>query len=352
MTSYQLVEALENTQNIINNDEEFFNLVNELSSVYDEYIVKVNSCTTSTDNNFIVKVCTESRAIIQNINNFTHNIQLRQFYKMVEHINTGLSVYNIPYLDGNNIIADIVTCINAYESAYQSYTRDRSITHAKQLIDSAKILKNVIDKIEITHKIMTANLNISVDIPNGTLQIILENPLLYSEFNAKLIAIEKIYLELCSLYNISVNDEPLRIINIESGSMYAKITGNLVVISLMLDLLTGAFEHSYNVFTESHKFTIISKKLETLDQFADLTNKLEEAGIDTSKIKDNLNKSAVKISSELNCLIAGEPSVSLNGKKLSIPKKSKEKYISQSKKYLLENNQHLLKEIESELVTK
>jgi hypothetical protein len=59
-------------------------------------------------------------------------------------------------------------------------------------------------------------------------------------------------------------------------------------------------------------------------------------GIDTTGVKENLQKSAVVISSRLNDLLTGSPSITVNDRDFSVGDAVTEKYLMESRRLLLD----------------
>lgn len=59
-------------------------------------------------------------------------------------------------------------------------------------------------------------------------------------------------------------------------------------------------------------------------------------GIDTTEVKENVQKSAVLISSKLNELLVGSPSITVNDQAFSVGVALTEKYLTESRRLLLE----------------
>lgn len=126
-----------------------------------------------------------------------------------------------------------------------------------------------------------------------------------------------IYGEICILAGISYQNYPLRLCRIDSGSLWIKLFGESRVISLVCKLIENAAKYAYRNYTDEGRAAAIPKKIDTLKEILGLSNSLEEAGIDTSALKQRLEKGAVALANEFNELIQGQKSISLNGKEIS-----------------------------------
>lgn len=63
---------------------------------------------------------------------------------------------------------------------------------------------------------------------------------------------------------------------------------------------------------------------------------LQQIGIDTTEIKENLQESALVISSNLNALLQGTPSIKVNEHDFSVGDALTEKYLAEGRQLLLE----------------
>lgn len=137
------------------------------------------------------------------------------------------------------------------------------------------------------------------------------------EATACLKCILAIYGELCILAGVSCQNYPLRLCKIESGSLWVKLFGESRVIGLACKLIESAAKYAYRNYTHEGLAAAIPKKVETLQEILELSKSLEEAGIDTSAMKQKIEKGAVTLANEFNDLIQGQKSIHLNGKEIS-----------------------------------
>lgn len=126
-----------------------------------------------------------------------------------------------------------------------------------------------------------------------------------------------IYGELCILAGVSCQNYPLRLCKIDSGSLWFKLFGESRVVGLVCRLIENAAKYAYRNYTDEGRAAAIPKKVETLKEILELSISLEEAGIDTSAMKQKLEKGAVSLANEFNELIQGQKSIHLNGKEIS-----------------------------------
>lgn len=172
------------------------------------------------------------------------------------------------------------------------------------------------------------------------LSILLPSIISYRDLLVKLTAFEVIYTKLCSLIKISTSEHPLQIIRIEYGSLWLKLFGESRVINLLTSLIQAAVIYIYRNYTDEGKLSYIPQKVDLIESVLRLSERLKENGIEISEIKDNVQRSAIIISSQLNCLLLGEPSIKINGKEYSLPPELQSKYLNESKSLQLEQADH------------
>src|SRR6266478_6015777 len=94
--------------------------------------------------------------------------------------------------------------------------------------------------------------------------------------------------------------------------------GESKVIGLLTSLIQSGASYMHRNFTNEGKIEAIPKKVSAVEEVLKLTEKLSANGIDTKAIQENIQKSAVIISQELNTLLAREPNVTINGESYSV----------------------------------
>ena len=118
---------------------------------------------------------------------------------------------------------------------------------------------------------------------------------------------------MCSLLKESNGALPLRPLRIEAGSLWLVLVGQIGVVKLMSTLLASAASYIHRNFTKEGKLGTIPKKVEIIDSVLNLETHLQAAGIDTSQMRENIQKSSIKIANDMNQLLSGEDHMELNG---------------------------------------
>ncbi|VEP11800.1 conserved hypothetical protein [Hyella patelloides LEGE 07179] len=170
---------------------------------------------------------------------------------------------------------------------------------------------------------------------NEELTLLLESEHSLQKFIDKLQYIKNLYSELCYLFQVSDNEYPLKIVKMESGSLFAKVFGEAKVIKTLSIWIENTVSYFHRNYTNEGQIKSITHKLEVIENLLETTKKLEEAGIDTTKNKEALQKSSLIIARELNLLLGGEPCITINDHKHSITAELQQKYLEESKTHFL-----------------
>ena len=92
---------------------------------------------------------------------------------------------------------------------------------------------------------------------------------------------------------------------------------------------------AHRKFTNEGKIASIPRQVEAVEAVLRLSENLQAIGIDTTEVKENLQKSAVVISSKLNDLLLGSPAIKVNDHDFSVGDAITEKYLTESRLLLL-----------------
>ncbi len=157
----------------------------------------------------------------------------------------------------------------------------------------------------------------------------------YQDVLVKLNKIDEVYSELCFLFKVSKSEYPLQIIKIETGSLLVVVIGNLAVIGFFIWLLKESIKFVHRNYTLEGQIESIPKKIDAADKVLNFTKKLEEHGVETSNIKDDLGKSMLKIISPLNELVSNQAKMMISGEEISVGQELEQKYLQDSEQRLI-----------------
>ena len=345
MNSYQMIDKLEALYKAFNEDN---NLVRE----YLQYVVAIKhnlqpqqlqllkSGSSDTLNAYIAKV----QEGIQSIRNKKDQIKIKQVLKGTQNLQEAIYIYrdglNNPEIPPLFILSEQ---LEQFEDKYENFLHEYSRDSFFELTELAELIDNTINS--ISSLIFSIKLNLQTeyqDESSGIISLFLNSDYTYQEFVEKLNSLQRIYSILCQLLQISEIEFPLQIIKIESGSLWVHLFGEPRVIKIIEDLIKDTFSFFYRNYTDEGKIQSLPSKIKTLEEYLELKKKLEDAGIDTSLLSEEIEKSSVSLAQELNSLLSKSKGVEINGELLEIENKNQPKYLKSKQTPLLEGNNETL----------
>ncbi len=257
---------------------------------------------------------------LANARQTTALINTRKFFKALENFQVAISRIRSLDVKNDNLISDLNTGIEELASLYNEFLSNQTGENALPLFLAAKILHTKVATIFHTLQWFEESTG-AYDIPNSSeapLALLLSGHLDLVSFAHRLLAIQNIYSELCMLFSVSESTHPLRISKIESGSLWVKIFGESRIVEMMTKFLEQTASWIFRSYTSEGKIASVPRKVEAIESLLKLTERLTEAGVDTSDMKAHIGKSAVAIAKGLSDILDGQSSVVINEKNISV----------------------------------
>lgn len=139
------------------------------------------------------------------------------------------------------------------------------------------------------------------------------------------------YSTLAGLFpNITISQ--LQVVKIESGSLLSKILGDNNIIEVIAYALKKIVDTVYYKYTKEGKIDLTSKMMKEISNNADILEKLENIGIDTTKSKENISETLNVVTKELYNIAIKAPRIKINGQEMTVAESKT--YLEYSVKYL------------------
>jgi hypothetical protein len=347
MTSYEMSQKLSQLLDVLGDDNEIVSLLAEMANIYDDLIpilnelLKVDYKTQEQAANAINVFFSFIKPKQEQVGKIVGKLKIKRPAKTLIMLDKLVDdLQELSHSEGHDletfssIKIKIQNFYQLYEGSINNYTWPQTLkllTAAKDLYDSISVYRDFVYFIK-------EDLEPAIDVPQGNkvASFFFQSTTEYEEFLNKLLALDRLYSELCLLANVSKSQYPLRVIKIESGSLRIKLFGESKVIKLLTSLIESAAGFFYRNFTNEGKIKSIPRGVEAIESVLALTKKLEAEGIDVSASKDNLQKAAVIMSAQLNKLLLKEPSIEVDGKKYSVAEAMQDKYLLEGQRLLLD----------------
>ena len=341
MTSFQLAAIVEELLTAIDKSDYLLSTIEGWTTIASQFLPKVDA-TIDTTGSETINANDEARRqankVVEELKKaetatlFAHIFSLERSLREIE----GALVDNeAAWL--NSYLGRLRQFSAAYEAFFKNY-------RFGDLVRLLRVTMTVRDWVEsgrvhlrlIRDNIASAAAHAGPD--EGTLTLFFESEFLVSDLAAKLSAIYRIYSELCQYLSVAEYQHPLRAAKIESGSLWVSLIGSAVVVGLMKSLIERTLGYLYRNLTSEGQLKAIPKKLDLVEQVLQSAAKLEEAGADVDALRENAQRSAVKISEDLVTLLGGEPVVTVDGMVHSFTSALHERLLAARRPKLIEHD--------------
>lgn len=222
---------------------------------------------------------------------------------------------------------------NFYES-YEKYVSSYEYSAALELMMIApRLLSAITATQDLVTSLQKALTGAEVIAEEGLkeLSLFLTAPTSYRSLIVKLTAIQNLYNETCRMLDISESEHPLRIVKVESGSLWIKLFGESRVITFMISAIEAGVSFLHRNFITEGKLGEIPKKATIITSLMDLSERLSREGIDVNELNEAIGLSAIKLINELNELLRGEPTVEINGRRYSVGQQLEDRFLKEGR---------------------
>ncbi|RMH63741.1 MAG: hypothetical protein D6685_07525 [Bacteroidetes bacterium] len=167
------------------------------------------------------------------------------------------------------------------------------------------------------------------------LALVFEMPQTYEGVVGKLASVQNAYEELCRLMQVSILDHPLRLVKVETGSLWLSVRGHAEVVRMLTSLIERFTTFLQHRFSIKGKAADISERVIATQSLINLADELEIAGV-TAPLEDEatLKQAALTLRRELTTLLAGEPIVRVNDVLYEVEEAAREQYIEQTRRLM------------------
>lgn len=319
MLSFELQDALEDFLTTRNETPEFDRALSEFADRYKNTLGYVDGLAIGSD---------QFNQSAANIHNYLNSLSSTMFAGFsvkrllfdIHKLEGELAELSAAITDGSSsVVESALESVEDFGHALDKFVEARTGQNAWHVIKRAASLLQMLDVLSRSLEAVSSGLEAKDLRPDeGTLSVLLHSRDDLQTVLGRLGALQAIYSELCQLFRISESDFPLRVAKIETGSLWVKVFGESRVIGLMISFLTAGAQYLYRNFTREGRVAAIPGKLESLNSLMDFRNRLEEAGLDTAGMDDELAKAGHALAREATCLLAKQASVTINGQLASV----------------------------------
>lgn len=364
MLSYQIINYYE----LINKELIKFNQVLipifEWSETYLKYttetltkILKCNTISSSDGTHYIVREGQLKAEYDKNVKEmksvFSSYIIFKAFGEFKQKIDHYRDENNI--LDNDYIQEFIIETDNLFE-AYQEFQKDdvnqvKMINFANELMKYRMLFENTL-KMYTDYYLLSTNEG-EIDEENSSMLCIqlLDVDYTMDEFATILKGINDSYCEIGNLItqdSKSIKYEELKIIKIESGSLFSKVVGEKIIIEILKKILKRAVTWVQANFQQGDKILSHQRFATTLKEDAELMKILQDSGCDVTNSKENIEKAFNLLSKQSLYLAKSTCNVKIDEEEFKLGDIHKEKFLKEIKLKLLDKAKNISEDDEDE----
>lgn len=330
MNTLKLKTSLEKINELQSSEEDFFEIAKSLSTQNPGIIETFEKlCRETNDANSLRnQVRSAESSLVSKANSTIRNIRISQFSKSGLAIEKTLQATNL--LIADETLLSLENFIHSVDVQIDSPTLRSSI----ELIKNAQLFIINHEKILATLKTLNETTARELDSTAPSLTIYFPEEITLEAYGKKIQALNAIIEIAANILNMSAVQADVKIEKIESGSWFAKISANQLVIILATALITNGSIFLFNHLDPSKDISNIKESSETLERILNIRNTLKENNIDTSGIDENIKSAAISISKNLKDLIGESKSIEINDTLHTAPDS---KLLSMNSQNVLEN---------------
>lgn len=250
--------------------------------------------------------------IISETNSAIRKAKFSAITLAAEQIKKSITLPSIDTIYGiSGKIEIFVDCFDQHLHAPKVDTCIALTRSAQELMDSLYEVQSL--GITLQENLQTPNSQ------NPSLVIYLPERTDLESFSKKTASLYLLLESSCRLLGMSTTEAEVDIIKIESGSFFAEISANPLVVALATIIITKGTDYAFNYLDPSKKGNALRDSSENIQRVLGLRNFLVENGFDISEMDEEIKKASVIIAKQLGCLIDDQQQIEINHKKIKPP---------------------------------
>ncbi|AVP66022.1 hypothetical protein C3B64_17950 [Clostridium botulinum] len=351
MTSYDLLDFYEKVLNKIEElnvyTKELSNLINNVNKERDILLNVAYTNNVERDASSNIKINNQKNTIINLVRKFSMDFDVLDNHSKLIQIREELNniMSNFPVLlEGEKCkITDLLDNYSRVTSMIIEYLKTRGDNIIVELLNNALITVNKYDKFVESYKsiknfILKTENKLDGKEDEEILQLQFYDEHIDPEYFIKNIqSICDSYEIICQVFNISLNDNELKVLKIESGSLFLKIIGNASVIAAFGFFMKELTKLIFNKFTFEGKIMRHRQLLDLIKENVEVTEKYKELGMNI-EFDEDIVKYHYQLIKSMSTLIGQTTKVKINEEELVLEDHLKQKYLTESKVLLIEES--------------
>ena len=341
MNSYQLLENIKQFRECLESFEDIEIKITEIADLENQiHLFNKKILAFSNLSSHQTQYILDFNSKIQSAKALIKQIGISDFFGFIAKMQAEIKAFTSEFISEVNELKTLSAQIDILKDTYEKFLQNNY--HNNDALDFVYYANNVLRHINTVRSIfkdLELNLerNYTQADESNNLSLLLRTEHTYHDFVNKLLSLQELYSEICLLLNVSENDNPLKIVKIESGSLFVRIFGEPKVISTISSWIEETTKYFHRNYTKEGKISALPRDVEAIEKVLEVTQKLEAAGIEVDEVKEKLQKSSIIVAEKLNTLLSGEPDISINKEEYSMKASLEQQYITDSRIHLLQS---------------
>ncbi len=281
-------------------------------------------------------VSTDIQRLIANVRSMLAESKPRKFFESYEFMLREFR--GLSEIDVDGYFLDILLSdLEAFSDAYDDYLAQQIPPKAWLLLRRARDVHAKIDiaaraYFSIYHQLGGQDQGDVCNVEGcDSLSLSLPESDDYSALVLRLIALGRLYSDICRLLGVSEESAPLKVIKVESGSLWVKVFGESRVLSLVAKFVESSAGFIYRKYTLEGKISMVPQNVDAVDKLIGLRKSLCDSGIDMGGMDQEIAAASIAIAKNLNQLLKEQASIKINGKTFSMGDADAMRYRLESK---------------------
>lgn len=250
---------------------------------------------------------TINSSLIQKVENTIRRTRFSKLNLSLEKIRNSINTEIIK--DNYEILLRIDTLTEFLDFHLHKPTTETSFALTKSAYNLMSLIHEIIP---LSHILNSDSADTKTSNPSLTIYLS-EKPDIET-FSKRISAIGSILEICCKLLGMSIIEGQVEIEKIESGSIFAEISANPLVISLATIIVTKGADHLFNSIGKNKKNEAFRENSENLEKIFGLRNFLSENGLNTTEIDEEIKKHSLMLARQLDNLFENQSLVEINEK--------------------------------------
>ena len=363
MLSYQIINYYKLINKELNEFKKVLSPIFEWSEIYlkfaTETLAKILKCNTNSGSDGTHYIVREGKIKSEYDNNvkemkrvFSSYVIFKAFGEFKQKVDHYRYENNITEED---YIQDFISETDNLFETYQEFQKDdinqiKMINFANELMKYKMLFDNTL-KMYSDYYLLSTNEN-KIDEENSAILCVqlLDVDYTMNEFATVLKGINDSYCEIVNLISQNsklVKYEELKIIKIESGSLFSKVVGEKIIIEILRKILKKAVTWVQANFKQGDKILSHQRFAATLKEDTELMRLLQDCGCDVTNSKENIEKAFNLLSKQSLYLAKSTCNVKIDDEEFKIANAETQKFLKEVKLELLNSGKDM-KEDENE----